>query len=116
MRRILSTVVATRRPLHLQELSVLADLPDQRSKVEQTTVAMVNMCGSFLTLREDHIYIIQQSARDFLSDEAAVSVFPSGAGEVHRDIFSRSIQVMSRNLQRNMYQLDALGYLVEQVQ
>jgi hypothetical protein len=115
-RQILSTVVATHRPLHLQELSVLADLPDQGSNVEQTTVAMVNMCGSFLTLQEDHVYVIHQSARDFLLDEAAVSVFPSGTGKVHRDIFSRSIQVMSRNLQRNMYRLDAPGYPVKQVQ
>jgi hypothetical protein len=115
-RQILSTVVATYRPLHLQELYVLADLPNQGSTAEQTTAAMVNMCGSFLTLREDHVYVIHQSARDFLSDEAAISVFPSGPGEVHRDIFTRSIQAMSGNLQRDMYQLDTLGYPIEQVQ
>jgi len=91
-------------------------LSRSRSDVEQTIVAMVNMCGSFLTLREDYVYIIHQSARDFLLDEAAVSVFPSGAGEVHRNIFSRSIEFMSKNLQRNVYQLDALEYPVEQVQ
>jgi hypothetical protein len=114
-RQILSTIVATYRPLHLQELSALADLPNQGSNAEQTTAAMVNMCGSFLTLREDHVYVIHQSAREFLSDKAAVSVFPFGLGEVHRDIFSRSIQAMSGNLQRDMYQLGALGYPIEQV-
>jgi len=114
--QILSTVVATHRPLHLQELHVLADMPGQGSNVEQTTATMVNMCGSFLTLREDHVYIIHQSARDFLSDEAAVSVFPSGVGKVHRDIFLRSFQVMSGSLQRDLYQLDALGYPIEEVQ
>lgn len=118
--QILSTVVTTYRPLHLQELCVLANLPNQGSNqgsnVEETTAAMVNMCGSFLTLRNDHVYIIHQSARDFLLDEAALAVFPSGIGEAHRHIFSRSIQVMSKSLQRDIYHLDALGYAIEQVQ
>ncbi|KAF2726391.1 hypothetical protein EJ04DRAFT_453479, partial [Polyplosphaeria fusca] len=115
-RQILSTVVATHRPLHLQELCILADLPNQGPNVEEATATMVQMCGSFLTLRQDYVYIVHQSAKDFLSDEAAVSVFPSGAGEVHQDLFSRSVQVMSKNLQRDIYQLRALGYPVEQVQ
>ncbi|KAF2736565.1 hypothetical protein EJ04DRAFT_157950 [Polyplosphaeria fusca] len=115
-RQVLSTVVTTYRPLHLQELCVLADLPDQGPNAQELTTIIVKMCGSFLTLREDNVYIIHQSARDFLLDEAAQSVFPSGTGEVHQDIFYRSIQVMSRSLQRDIYQLDALGYPVEQVQ
>ncbi|KAF2726479.1 HET-domain-containing protein, partial [Polyplosphaeria fusca] len=115
-RQILSTVVATHRPLHLQELYVLADLPNQGANVDETTARMVKMCGSFLTLREDHVYVVHQSAKDFLSDEAALSVISSGAGEVHQDIFSRSIEVMSRGLRRDIYQLHALGYPVEQIQ
>jgi hypothetical protein len=43
-------------------------------------------------------------------------VFLSGTGEVHQDIFSRSIQVMSRSLQRDIYQLDGLGHPIDQVQ
>ncbi|KAF2728246.1 HET-domain-containing protein [Polyplosphaeria fusca] len=115
-RQILSTVIATHRPLHLQELCVLADLPYQGLNVEEATTTMVQMCGSFLTLRQDYVYVVHQSAKDFLSDEAAVSEFPSRAWEVHRDLFSRSIQVMSGSLQRDMYQLRTLGYPVEQVQ
>ncbi|OAG11168.1 WD40 repeat-like protein [Paraphaeosphaeria sporulosa] len=115
-RRILSTVVVTYRPLHLQELYVLADLPNQGSSVEQTTTAMVNMCGSFLTIRGNHVYVIHQSARDFLLDGAGSSVFLSRAGEVHERILSRSMQIMSKDLQRDIYQLKALGYPIEQVQ
>jgi hypothetical protein len=76
----------------------------------------VNICGSFLTIQEDHVYVIHQSARDFLSEQAGSSVFPSGTGEVHGHILSRSIQVMSRTLQRDIYRLDASGYPIEQVQ
>lgn len=77
---------------------------------------MVNMCGSFLTLREDYVYVIHQSAREFLSDEAALNLFPSRTGEVHGHILSRSIKVLFRSLQRDVYQLGALGYAIEQVQ
>ncbi|PSN59261.1 WD40 repeat-like protein [Corynespora cassiicola Philippines] len=115
-RQILSTVIATQRPLHLQELYVLADLPNQDPNIEETTATMVKMCGSFLTIRENHIYVVHQSAKDFLLDETTLSKFPSEAGKIHQNIFSRSIQVMSNSLQRDMYQLHALGYPIEQVQ
>jgi hypothetical protein len=114
-RQVLSIVVATYRPLHLQELYALIDLPDQGPNVEETTATIVKMCGSFLTLREDHVYVIHQSAREFLSDAAGSTVFPVGKGEVHGHIFSRSIQTMSRDLQRDIYRLDALGYPIERV-
>ncbi|KAF2681885.1 WD40 repeat-like protein [Lentithecium fluviatile CBS 122367] len=115
-RRVLSTVVATYRPLHLQELYVLADLPNQGCDVEQSTAMIVKMCGSFLTLREDHVYVIHQSAGDFLSNDADSSMFPLGKCEVHRHVFSRSIEVLSRTIQRDIYNLHALGYPIEQVQ
>lgn len=115
-RQVLSTIIAAYRPLHLQELYVLSGLPDQVQDVKQTTANIAKMCGSFLTIREDSVYIIHQSARDFLSDEASHDIFLYGAGEVHRSIFSRSLQTMSRTLRRDMYSLGVLGYPIEQVE
>ncbi|KAF1959925.1 HET-R [Byssothecium circinans] len=112
--QVLSTVVATYRPLHMQELCFLADLPNQGLDTEETTATIVKMCGSFLTVQEAYVYVIHQSATDFLSDE--VSVFPSGMREVCGQIVSRSIQIMSRTLRRDMYSLGALGYPIEQVE
>lgn len=112
----LSTVVNTYRPLHLQELYILANLPNQGPNAEETTAIIVNMCASFLTIQEDHVYVIHQSARDFLLEQAGSIVFPSGAGEVHEHILSRSIEVMSRTLQRDIYRLDASGYPIKRVQ
>jgi len=57
-RQILSTVVVAQRPLHLQELRVLADLPYQGHNVDEATATIVKMCGSFLTLREAYVYVI----------------------------------------------------------
>lgn len=114
-RQVLSTFIAAYRPLHLQELHVLSGLPTQVQNINQATARIVKMCGSFLTIREDNVYIIHQSARDFLSDEASRGIFPYGIGEVHQSIFSRSLQVMSRTLRRDMYSLRALGRPIEQV-
>ena len=43
-------------------------------------------------------------------------VFPSGREEAHYIIFSRSLQVMSRTLQRDIYSLRTLGYPIERVE
>jgi hypothetical protein len=73
------------------------------------------MCGSFLTIREDNVYIIHQSARDFLSAEASSDIFPCGIGNVHYSIFSRSLQLMSNTLRRDFCSLHARGYPIERV-
>jgi hypothetical protein len=114
-RQVLSIIIATYRPLHLQELYVLSGLPSQVQNVNQATATIVKMCGSFLTIRNDNVYIIHQSARDFLSKEARHNIFPHGTRDVHQTIFSRSLQAMSRTLRRDMYSLGRLGYPAEQV-
>jgi hypothetical protein len=114
-RQVLSTVLTTYRPLHLQELHALSGLPTQAQNINQATTAIVKMCGSFFTIREDNVYIIHQSARDFLSQEARHDLVPCGIRNVHQSIFSRSLQVMSRTLRRDMYSLCTLGYPAEQI-
>jgi hypothetical protein len=114
-RQILSTVILAYRPLHLRELYVLSGLPMQTQNEEQMTIQIVKMCGSFLKIREGNVYIIHQSATDFLSDEASPEIFPCGAGEIHQSILSRSLQVMSRELRRDIYNLGTKGCSIEQV-
>ncbi|KAF2785655.1 beta transducin-like protein HET-D2Y, partial [Melanomma pulvis-pyrius CBS 109.77] len=114
-RQVLATIIATYRPLHLQELYVLSSMPTQVQNVNQITATIVKMCGSFLTIRNDNVYIIHQSARDFLSREASYDIFPHGTRDVHQSIFSNSLQVLSRTLRRDMYSLGTLGYPAERV-
>ncbi|KAF1962190.1 hypothetical protein CC80DRAFT_156450, partial [Byssothecium circinans] len=68
------------------------------------------MCGSFLTIRDDNVYIIHQSAKDFLSQEASSDLFPYGIEDVHHSISLKSIQIMSKTIRRDMYSLRELGY------
>ncbi|KAK2038165.1 WD40 repeat-like protein [Colletotrichum somersetense] len=112
-RSLLSTVTVAYRPLHLDELRALADLPPNISSMRQHVVAVTAMCGSFLTIRDDVVYLVHQSAKDFLTKDGFL--FPSGLVVGHNTIASRSIQVMSKTLQRDIYSLRAPGFPTNQV-
>ena len=113
--QVLSISTLAYRPLHLLELSALADLPEEIFMTVQDLTEIIELCGSFLTLREDTIYFIHQSAKDYLNTSVDHLIFPSGRTEVHRGILSRSLQNMSEKLHRNMYNLREPGILIDQV-
>lgn len=112
-RSVLSVATAAYRPLRLAELSVLSGLPPDISSSYESITTIVNMCGSFLTIRDNTVYTIHQSARDFSCADAFI--FPFGTEDVHHTIFSRSLQVMSRTLRRNVYSLSAPGFSIDEV-
>ena len=95
---VLEVVALAYRPLSLPELQVLAGLEPE---IDAQTVA--EECGSFLTMKEGTVYLIHQSAKDFLTNDW---IKPAGAAERHTGIASRSIEAMSSVLERNMYNLD----------
>ena len=114
-KRILALVSAVYRPITLDELASLVDLPDGVSGEYEALSEIIGLCGSFLTLREHTITFVHQSAKDFLVKEAYIEIYPSGTEYVHHTIFSRSLQVMSKTLRRNMYGLDAPGDPIDEV-
>ncbi|KAF2688292.1 HET-domain-containing protein [Lentithecium fluviatile CBS 122367] len=115
-KRILALVATVYRPVTLDELTYLCepleDMADDLASVQQ----IVGLCGSFLTVRSGTVYFVHQSAKDFLCTKAISDIFPSGIKEVHCAILLRSLQVMSKTLQRNMYGLRTLGYPADQVE
>jgi hypothetical protein len=113
-RLILSTATLAFRPLHLLELWVLAGLKGEISNIAELE-RMIKLCGSFLTIREDHVYLIHQSAKDYLSNNACAEIFPAGRADVHYDLFSRSLSGLSQTLRRNIYGLNPPGVLINQV-
>ncbi|KAI9777861.1 MAG: hypothetical protein M1839_008538 [Geoglossum umbratile] len=112
---ILSIATVAYRPLHLAEIGSLCGLQGQISALMKNVRKIVAMCGSFLTVRDDQVYLIHQSAKDYLSDMARATIFPSPT-KTHHDIFSRSLELMSGTLQRDMYRLIAPGFPIDQVQ
>jgi hypothetical protein len=73
------------------------------------------MCGSFLTVRDDQVYLVHQSAKDYLTNEARATIFPS-KWKTHHEIFRQSLKLMSGILRRDMYRLTAPGFPIDQVQ
>ncbi|WYZ36192.1 hypothetical protein EsH8_XI_000075 [Colletotrichum jinshuiense] len=110
---LLSTITTAYRPLHLDELRALADLPLNISNMRQHVVKIVALCGPFLTVRDSVVYLVHQSAKDFLMLDSYL--FPSGLAARHNTIASKSIQVMSRTLRRDVYNLRAPGFPINQV-
>ncbi|KAF2627610.1 hypothetical protein BU25DRAFT_439998 [Macroventuria anomochaeta] len=114
--QVLASTAILYRPVTIFELTALVepleDLADDLESVQE----IIGLCGSFLTLREDIVYFVHQSAQDFLFANASDKVFPYGTEGTHRVIFSRSLAILSRTLHRDMYSLKAPGFHIDNVQ
>jgi hypothetical protein len=110
-KKILAIASVVYRPVTLKELTSLVeplqDLDDLHEIIES--------CGSFLTLREEIVSFVHQSAKDFLLNQASDQILPSGIAHQHHVIFSRSLEVLSSTLQRDIYNLRAPGFPIDQV-
>ncbi|KAL6694115.1 hypothetical protein J3F84DRAFT_400561 [Trichoderma pleuroticola] len=115
-RTILGIATSAYRPLHLNELSTLAGFQSNLKKLPQLNM-LIKDCGSFLTVRENHIYFVHQSAKEYLaSDLSSQSViFRQGMGEIKYNMVSNSLNAMGHSLRENIYGLEHPGILLEDV-
>ncbi|KAG9241173.1 heterokaryon incompatibility protein, partial [Calycina marina] len=121
-KRIFSIVMVVKRPIKLRELVSLDDTlhklnyPEDISEDIEDLEQTLGQCGSFLTVRESTVYFVHQSAKDFLLQEnTPQGLFYSRVGEVNHIIFSRSLQIMSMTLRRDIYSLKFPGITIDQV-
>ena len=115
-KRVLALITIVYRPITLEELTSLIGMHEDVADDLESLQEIIDLCGSFLTVRQGTIYFVHQSAKDFLVTKSFNDIFPSGKeGDVHYAIFLRSLQVMSKTLKRDVYCLGALGYPAEQV-
>ena len=112
---ILAVVSAVYRPVTLNELTSLVEMPYSVAGDYEALSEIIGLCGSFLTLREHTISFVHQSAKGFLIEKAYNEIYPSGIERMHHTTFSGSLQVMSENLERDVYGLGAPGFLIDQV-
>ena len=115
-KRILASIAIVYRPITLRELVSLIEMLEDMFDDLESLREIIGLCGSFLTIREDIVYFVHQSMKDYLFEKAFDKIFPSGEGEVHYIIFSRSLQVMSKLLRRDMFSLEAPGFPIDQVE
>ncbi|KPM42909.1 Vegetative incompatibility protein HET-E-1 [Neonectria ditissima] len=114
-KEILATVATTYRPITLKELTSLVEALQDFEDEEETLREFIGFCGSFVNIRDNSIYFIHQSAKDFLLKQGSDQIMPDGLQHQHHVIFERSLDVLSRNLHRDMYSLEAVGTLIGQV-
>jgi len=114
-KQILASVTSVYRPVTLKELTPLVDGLEDYSDDLESLREIIGLCGSFLTIREDTVYFVHQLAKEFLLRKASDKIF-SGIEDIYHTIFSRSLQVMSKSLQRDIYNQRAPGISIDQVQ
>ncbi|KAJ6016516.1 hypothetical protein N7540_011107 [Penicillium herquei] len=114
-KRILAVMSIVYRPLALKELASLVELPDDLSDDSEALLEVIAICGSFLTMREDTITFVHQSAKEFLLEETQYEVFPAGIEAEHHTLFSRALQAMFKTLRRDIFQLKFPGFPIEKV-
>ncbi|KUJ15222.1 HET-domain-containing protein, partial [Mollisia scopiformis] len=114
-RQVLASAAILYRPATIPELIVLVEQLEDFVDDLESVREIISLCGSFLTLREDTVYFVHQSAKDFLFAKALDEVFPHGTKAAHQVIFSRSLAILSKTLHRDMYSLKALGFPVKDV-
>lgn len=114
-RQLLALIALVCRPITLPELVALAEQLNGVTD-ESELQEIIGLCGSFLTLQGETIYLVHQSAQDFLLTKAVAEVFPCGTEAVHYAIFARSLLAMSKTLRRDVYGLQELGVLIEDVE
>lgn len=122
-KQVLAIASVAQRLLTLQELVPLIQLDffsdDLSEKVKQLRT-LVGYCGSFLHLRDDKVYFVHQSAKDFLllQKEGKRSfdlIFPSGVASQHHGIFLSSLKALTETLRRDIYGLRDPGVLRKEI-
>lgn len=104
---ILGITVLAYQPLRLQELATLASFKGNLTR-PSTLQSLIHNCGSFLTVKDEIVYFIHQSSKEYLtSNNAAQStLFPNGIKEIHHKMAMHSINAMEQQLCRNVYKLN----------
>jgi hypothetical protein len=97
---VLAIVLKARRPLCLMELAKLVSELDDVEDKPNAMKEIVLGCGSFLSLRNDKVVVVHQSAKDYLLSEDCTAVFPNGQNAIHCHVLSRSVEAMSESYEK----------------
>ncbi|KAH7190422.1 Vegetative incompatibility protein HET-E-1 [Fusarium oxysporum] len=119
-RKVLALVLTVYRPVSLGELRALVEWPGSFPGDVKSLNGAIRLCRSFLTIEEEEedgiVYLVHQSAKEFLLDKASDIIFPQGREHEHHAIASCSLQAMSTTLRRNIYNLPAPGFPIDKIE
>ncbi|KAH7143507.1 hypothetical protein EDB81DRAFT_869348 [Dactylonectria macrodidyma] len=98
--RVLAIAMTVYRPITMQELILLGNLKAQ----EEYIVEIIGECGSFLVIKDNTVYFLHQSAKDFLIGKLE---------DQHFALFQKSLFAMDI-LTQDIYDLSYPGIFIEE--
>lgn len=111
---LLSIVTTAERPLHLKELYTFMSFQWEHFKSTfnlDDIQSITKDCGSILSIQDDTVYFIHQSAKDFIVKEK----FPSGLHSQHLKMFRSSTDAISQGLKYDIYNLKTPGIHISEI-
>jgi hypothetical protein len=106
--QILRVISLTFRPISTEELIIMAGLPTGLLDHEGLS-EFIDLCGSFIAVRENVLYFVHQSAKDYLVTDGAQKLFSVGLQEEHGLVVDRSLDAMSKTLRKDICTLKYPG-------
>jgi hypothetical protein len=114
-KQIIRSAAIAYRPLQLQELVATAELPDRILDSIRYLKDLVERCGSFLTVRNEVIFFIHQSAKDYVISGKGQEDLRFDLAEEHYKITCRSLSILSKALTMDICNLKKPSILNSEV-
>ncbi|KAL4996715.1 WD40-repeat-containing domain protein [Aspergillus recurvatus] len=114
-RDILAAVTVAHRPLGLDDLGLVANLPPELTADAAALEEVVDLCGDFLIVREGIIYFVHHSAKEYLFAHIDKDLFREGHIAIHSGIVSRALESMSATLCRDIWDLRDPGCHLDEI-
>lgn len=111
---IIKFVTIAKRPLLTQELLPLlaqevpehSDEPFEELIDDDDLLDLIKSCGSFVTVRDGVIYLLHQSAKEYLVRQEGTKIFSPHMREEHCTVVDRSLLMLSKELMKHTYSHD----------
>lgn len=103
------------QPLRLQELWFAADLDQGTFECEQNVQALLEGCGSFVTIRHDTVYFVHQSARDYFAIGPGQRIFHGGYRIAHGEAAVHCLDWLTSNLHMDICEFGDPSILASEV-
>ncbi|WQF87029.1 Putative quinoprotein alcohol dehydrogenase-like superfamily [Colletotrichum destructivum] len=108
-KQILSIISTVYRPVGVSELAALVKAAEDFLDNPDSFIEVVEQCGSFVIIKDDVVFFVHQSAKDYLVGEVPRRLSTPVIHQDHRFILLQSLRVMSSTLRRDIYDLKATG-------
>jgi hypothetical protein len=111
---VLQSITLAYRPLELREVVVSAGLPEDEFCDVRGIDDLVSRCGSFLNIRDDTVFFVHLSAKDYFMSGNGRRVLEGTVAAQHRRTTDRLLDAMDRTLRKDMCSLENPGMLVQE--